>query len=309
MPPLGLSASLGLGVPQSAISGVLGGVSKVDVTGTTSELQARSGDPAGFMAFNTTTSDIWVYDGTAQWFIYDATGVFAAGEQDVIDLEPAAWWDASYADSVTHSGGAVSSWMSREGNEAELVQGTGSAQPTFDEVNADFNDLSTLRFTTSASSVIQNSSVYIDGSGNVGTIFIVGKCGVTPSSAYRIANWGDTQGNLGVNFDGGSFFVYKTASASWQEFPVGVTNQDLALFMVGIHLDSASSYASSNEGTNVAFSAGAGLTPASGVTALGRYGGTTPDWDCAEYIIFDTALDATDFAKVETYLKNKYDGF
>jgi hypothetical protein len=240
------------------------------------------------------------------------------GEQDVIDLGPAAWWDASFADSVTYvcAGDpevcSVSKWTSREGNAAELVQASASEQPTFDAVNADFNGYSTLRFTNSAATVIQNSSVYIDGSGNVGTIFIVGKCGVTPVAAYRIANWGHaTTGNLGVNFDGGSFFVYKTLGASaWQEFPVGVTNQDLALFMVGIHMNSTSSYASSNEGTNVAFSANnTFLTPATGATGLGNIGGNTPDWDCAEYIIFDTALSDGDFATVETYLKNKYDGF
>ena len=272
MPPLGLAASLGLGTPRAATSS-----------------GATGGD-----------------DGIP-------------GEQDVIDLGPEAWWDASYADSVKSDdsgseatatdGQDVTKWISREGNDEEIVQATASKQPTWDEVNSDFNDRSTLRFTASASTLIQNSSVYVDGSGNVGTIFIVGKCDGAPGAANRIANWGDTQGNLGVNFDGGSFFVYKTASASWQEFPVGVTGQEQALFMVGVHLDGASSYGSSNEGTNVAFSAGAGLTPSSGVTALGRYGGNTPDWDCAEYIIFNTALNATDFAKVENYLKNKYDGF
>ena len=58
------SMGFGAGTPAASIT-------QVDVVGSTSDLQARSGDPAGFMAFNTTTSDIWVYDGTSIWFIFN----------------------------------------------------------------------------------------------------------------------------------------------------------------------------------------------------------------------------------------------
>ena len=64
-----------------------------------------------------------------------------AGEQDVIDLGPAAWFDASYSGAITESGGAVSKWTSREGNDIELVQATGSKQPTFTASNSDFDDI------------------------------------------------------------------------------------------------------------------------------------------------------------------------
>jgi len=235
-----------------------------------------------------------------------SSSTLVEGEQDVIDLGPAAWWDASYEDSVTHSGGAVSSWMSREGNDAELVQGTGSAQPALDEVNSDFNDLSTLRFTNSASTVISNTTVYVDSTSDVGTIFLVGKCDGTAPSVGRLVNWGlANKGNIGVNHASQAFFVYEPVSSGG-----GVNGgAEESLFMVGVHIDGSSSYWSVNEGTNTTFTASANLTSASGVTAVGRHGGNTPDWDCAEYIIFNTALDDSDFATVETYLKNKYDGF
>ena len=96
------------------------------------------------------------------------------GEQDVIDLTPSAWWDASYEGAITESGGAVSVWTSREGNDIELVQATGSKQPTFTASNSDFDDYSTLSFDSTADQWIGIDARYVDTSGNVGTIFYVG---------------------------------------------------------------------------------------------------------------------------------------
>ena len=82
-----------------------------------------------------------------------AASALVAGEQDVIDLGPTLWVDASWADAVKSDdsgseatatdGQDVSKWISREGSAIELVQATASKQPVFTASNSDFNDYST----------------------------------------------------------------------------------------------------------------------------------------------------------------------
>ena len=224
----------------------------------------------------------------------------------VIALGPAAWWDAAIG--ITISGGtSVSGWTSREGNDIELTQGSAGLQPTRNSSNSDFNNLPTVHFDKTAGSVIEISSSYVDTSS---TIFLVGKCDGTPdTNGRRIANWGTTgTGNLGVNFSGHDFFIYKNTAGSWGAAG-GTSNLDESLFMIGLVMNGGSSYSSVNEGTNVVWAPGASMTASSGTTALGAEGGSTPDWDCAEFIIFDEALSDANFAIVEAYLKQKYNGF
>ena len=47
------------------------------------------------------------------------------------DITTLAWYDASDTDTITESLGAVSQWDDKSGNLRHLLQGTGSAQPSF----------------------------------------------------------------------------------------------------------------------------------------------------------------------------------
>ena len=233
-----------------------------------------------------------------------ATSSLVDGEQDVIDLTPSAWWDASYSGAITESGGAVSVWTSREGNDIELVQATGSKQPTFTASNSDFDDYSTLSFDSTADQWIGIDARYVDTSGNVGTIFYVGK-EQNGDSAARIVNWADNgKSNIGTNHGSTALFVYNPVQG------FGTAGDQLSPYMAVVSINGSSSYASMNEGTNATFTANADMTENTGNTSVGGYGGATENSStiAAEYIIFNTALNATNVAKVETYLKNKYTG-
>ena len=225
------------------------------------------------------------------------------GEQDVIDLEPAAWFDASYEGAITESGGDVSKWTSREGNDIELAQSTGSQQPTFTASNSDFNDYSTLSFDSTANQWIGIDARYVDTSGNVGTIFYVGK-EQNGDTVARIVNW-STNGNsnIGTNHTD-DFFLYNPV------VNIGATGSpQLSVYMMVVSIDGSSSYGSLNEGSDVTFTANAKMTADIGYTSVGSYPGTTTENSstiAAEYIIFNTALSSGNVAKVEAYLKNKY---
>ena len=224
------------------------------------------------------------------------------GEQDVIDLAPAAWFDASYDGAITESGGAVSKWTSREGNDIELVQATGAKQPTFTASHGDFNDYSTLSFDSSADQWIGIDARYVDTSGNVGTIFYVGK-EQNGDSVARIVNWAfNGKSNIGTNFGANALFVYNPVKG------FGTAGDQLSVYMAVVLINGSSSYCSMNEGTDATFTAHADMTTDSGNTSVGGYGGASENSStiAAEYIIFNTALSTGNVAKVEEYLKNKY---
>ena len=231
------------------------------------------------------------------------------GEQDVIDLEPAAWWDASYDGSIELNGATVSGWTSREGNDIKLVQVCAAEQPTFNASNADFNDYSTLSFDSTADQWIGINARYVDTSGNVGTIFYVGKEQNGDTNA-RIVHWAHNgQASMGTNYGSKNLFAYANIVSFGPT--TSVTEDQLDPYMAVILINGSSSYASMNEESDVTFTAHANMTVDSGNTAVGGTGGTTENAStiAAEYIIFNTALIPDNVAKVEAYLKNKYDGF
>ena len=87
---------------------------------------------------------------------------------------------------------------------------------------------------------------------------------------------------------------------------------ELSPYMAAIVLDGSSSYFTINEGTDVTFSMDAAnsFPSVNPITSVGGYNGTIENSStvAAEYILFDSALSASDVAKVENYLNNKYTG-
>ena len=240
------------------------------------------------------------------------------GEQAVIDLGPSFWVDASWPDAVKSeqtpvapateanatNGQEVSKWISRAGSGIELTQTNATNRPVFNSSVAAFGNYSTITFDSSTSDHIDKDARYVDTSGDVGTIFYVGK-ELNGANNCRIINWStENNANLGTNYAPGdfAFYLYRTAT------PVtvfGTNGIQLNPYMAAISLDGSSSYVSVNEATNTAFTAGAEMTADVGPTSV-SLASNSSSTQAAEYIIFNTALSPTNVALVETYLKNKY---
>ena len=113
---------------------------------------------------------------------------------------------------------------------------------------------------------------------------------------------------MGHNNGGSAFFIYVPLTAAY-----GTADTiELSPYIAGIVLDGSNSYLTVNEGLDLAFSLSATNESDhfdnSGMTSVGGYNSTTENSStvAAEYIIFDSILSPSDFAKVETYLNNKY---
>ena len=235
------------------------------------------------------------------------------GEQAVIDLGPSFWVDASWPDAVKSedSGGEatatdgqdVSKWISRAGSGIELTQTNATNRPVFNSSVAAFGNYSTITFDSSTSDHIDKDARYVDTSGDVGTIFYVGK-ELNGGANARIINWStENNANLGTNYGSNAFFLYKGGSPTVVVH--GTNGIQLNPYMAAISLDGSSSYVSVNEATNTAFTAGAEMTADVGPTSV-CLSSNVASTQAAEYIIFNTALSPTNVALVETYLKNKY---
>ena len=243
-------------------------------------------------------------------------GGLIPGEQEVIDLGPSFWVDASYADAVKSddsgseatatNGQDVSKWISRAGTGIELVQATASKQPIFNSSELDFGGYSTITFNSAAATDLLKDARYVDTVANVGTIFYVGK-ELNGDTNARIINWStNALSNLGTKYSSFALYVYSPLTTYGSAGTV-----EAATYMASISLNGASSYFSINEDTNVTFAASSDMTADIGDTAVGGTTGGSAEHastQAAEYIIFNTALSPTNVALVETYLKNKYKG-
>ena len=242
------------------------------------------------------------------------------GEQDVIDLAPSFWVDASYANAVKSvdsgseanatDGQDVNKWVSRVGSGVELAQSTASKRPIFNSSNSDFGDYSTITFDHTADTALFQNASYLGSSGTGGTIFYVAK-ELGGDANSRIISWGvGNNSNLGHNYSNVAFYVYKPLIGYGGS---GSANTiELSPYMAAIVLDGSSSYFTINEGTDVTFSMDSGnsFPSVNPITSVGGYNGATENSStvAAEYILFDSALSASDVAKVENYLNNKYTG-
>lgn len=238
-----------------------------------------------------------------------------AGEQDVIDLAPTFWMDASSADAVKSvdsgaeanatNGQDVSKWVSRVGSGVELAQSTASKRPIFNATNADFNDYSTITFDHTADTALFANASYTGTSGTGATVFYVGK-ELGGDANARIINWGtEKKASLGHNYSSVPFFFF----APLATYPGTNDTIELQPYMAAFVIDSSSSFFSINEGTDAAITFSAtNHFDSGGITSVGGYNktGENSSTVAAEYIIFDSALSAANVAKVETYLKNKY---
>jgi hypothetical protein len=211
-------------------------------------------------------------------------GVFS--QFSPLDLSPLLWVDASDETTITESGGAVSQWDDKSGNDNNLTQGTASQQPTTgtDTVNG----LNVIHYDGNDSLLTPNISytgltmiaVFRHSSQN----FMV--LGTSLSFVYA-----------GVGESGGSStilsFNFGTVSFRFDGTPFSGTTRD----------DLYNELASSTKVVTLETdkTATVGLQPFSFANDVFR-----PVGDIAEVIVVDGTLTAQQISDAETYLANKW---
>lgn len=88
---------------------------------------------------------------TGKRFLPDATWTPA-------DITTNAWYDAADADTITESGGAVSQWDDKSGNDYHVTQGTGADQPSYNSTTKEIDfDGTTDKLSDLVSSIVSGN--------------------------------------------------------------------------------------------------------------------------------------------------------
>lgn len=221
------------------------------------------------------------------------------------NINPLAWYDATDATTITHSGGSVSKWSSKAGT-GHMLQGTSAKRPVTG--SAMINGLNAIAFdgTDDALKTASNpfgasiSNAMLIGVFNIGTITNSTLFSLSGSSTNRWqshAPWSD--GTL--YFDcGGSSGSNRVSVASGFS-----ANQNKLLGYYCSTTDSVQQVWVG--GANLVSDASGHSVATAGGIALGHDGGTTYD-NCrmGEVLIINGTVSATNREKLEGYLAKKW---
>lgn len=208
----------------------------------------------------------------------------------------AAWYDATVG--VTDAGaGAVSTWADQSGNGRDLTQGTAGSRPTTGTRTQ--NGRNVLDFDGSAD-FLDGSSAFTQG--NSDTVFVVCLNDDGADSTTQVAYNADDATQAECRLLKVSTNVWRATSGGSLD---GGTPNASAHLLAGVfngvsselRLDGAS-LATGTAGTN-----SGSYSP-----HVGRNPSGSAYWDgwIAEILHYDTALSATDIARVEAYLNAKW---
>ena len=208
---------------------------------------------------------------------------------DVNDLSPALWLDAADASTITETGGKVSQWDDKSGNNNHLTQGTDASQPTTGTRTQ--NGLNVLDFTGDyLTKVFALNQPY--------TIFAVVKTDAPSSSLYFFGNTNSSFPYFGT-WNGGT----------WQCYNGGGSLDSSTAPDTSYHLLDAISNGASGElfldGTSED-AVGGGSLDLAGFTIGGRNSVSSWNGTIAEIIVIDS--DPTDAERqiIEGYLAHKW---
>jgi len=105
-----------------------------------------------------------------------------------LDVSPVGWWDATDSDTITDSGGNVSQWDDKSGNNYDVTQGSGSDQPITGTRN--INGLNILDFPQKELSI--NSRLGLGANPDVMIAVVI----VVDSSVTSDDRWCGFSGNV-----------------------------------------------------------------------------------------------------------------
>lgn len=157
----------------------------------------------------TTSTVTGLTNGTLYYFRVAAinavgTGAYSASVTDTptapfspLDLSPTMWFDASDETTITESGGAVSQWDDKSGNNYDLVQATSSAQPKTGTTT--INSLNVLEYDGSNTQYLDEHTVNVSASH---TMFAVYEISSNDGEVILVSN--DSQSYWGYAADEGS---------------------------------------------------------------------------------------------------------
>jgi hypothetical protein len=213
------------------------------------------------------------------------------------------WWDASDASSITQSGGLVSQWNDKSGQNNHATA-SGTARPT--ATASGLNGLQVLTFDGA------DDSMQITGTARTNeTWFVVGRANVVPGAVKTNSFLMDASSGFGLTAvtkgDGGTGSIEITLGG----FVTGTTRASVSIptnTPVGPSVLSA-----------VRSSASGGVLLQNGVSqatcttsnsfAIARISGPTTvsvNGYIAEVVVYNTALSTTDRVRVEAYLAAKW---
>ena len=214
-----------------------------------------------------------------------------------------AWLDAAASLTITQSGGTVSQWDDKSGNDHNAVQGDTGLQPAYIEDAA--NGLPILRFDGS-DDVMSLGSVIISGTA-ARTLFVVGQADVTADDALISLTttvtggkrW-DITSEVSIRVTGGNRFWTVGMTGAYHV----LTIQNLASANVNVTLGRRDGTVMTELSVNSRnINTGTGGTTRLGERAAqdGYY-----DGDIGEVIFYDRALSGSEIDSVESYLGVKW---
>lgn len=208
-----------------------------------------------------------------------------------------AWYDASNAGSITASGSPahVSQWNDLSGNGYHLTQATGARQPTtgVGTINGlnrlDFDGGDILDRVTTPSTSTPVTVAYVAGIVSLPAFYRVYDGGSAGNRPLSYANASDTN------------WVIQVSTAADTGHAIAAGN------FLWVHTFNGAASTFHENGTQYGGALAAGTGAFAGLTIGGDSGASAPFTGAVtEFIVYDSALGATDRGNLTTYLHDKW---
>lgn len=210
----------------------------------------------------------------------------------------ALWLDASDAGSITLDGSNnVSQWNDKSGNARNATQATPSNRPSYSSSNQ-INGINCPHFDATDDNLTTPSFTITQPC----TYFIVARSLTSDTSSRTIIDGLTQRQYIGL---GSTSFVLFAGTNIWTSFAKPAAGSS---FMFTLIYDGASTLPRLN-GVNGTVSSSPGTGSLTGGMRIGRFGASVNyGWDgqIAEIIAYQGALNLTQIAAIEAYLKNKW---
>ncbi len=196
----------------------------------------------------------------------------------------------------------VHTWADQSGtgdSNKNLIQATGSAQPTLNATDAAFNNQATLSFVSASSQYLQ-SATWASSLSQPATIFVVGSDDGSASIEVYVDGTGATQ-RMVIEKDNATQYQWYAGTAQNKTLTTGAKAVLAGMF------NNTTSFAYYSAKTPVLSNSTFGTEPIIGLTVGAAYNGSNPlNGKIAEVIIYNSNLSATNINQVLAYVGTRY---
>ncbi len=210
----------------------------------------------------------------------------------------AGWWRADLGRTIATG---VSQWNDQSGSgdaNRNLVQATGSKQPTYNATDAAFNNQSTLSFASASSQQLDSAGNWSGALSQPYSIFLVGADGGAgfqgwaSNTASSVAiNYGNGSANMVIY--AGSFLASTQGASSSPKMVGGVFNGGSS----AIYENARTPRATGAAGATALAQLTLGANPGAGIYLNGKL---------AEGLVYAKALSAGEIDQLSTYFTSRY---